>query len=262
MKQGMIEYGRTRHQIRKANREARVDYQRPKRTLIIAVLIVLAILFVIAEICSATYAKQIHDRELAKQLAEDATIELSLINASLISSDQTMLKDAHRKYQDTLTEFNSNAYVTSEQKDLLQQLNDYNTTLVNEEKDAHLIKLHTAVTMLQKELQAVDLKKVSAKSMNSIKENIEDFRNSLEELDDERFDNAISELTEYSNKLIKIIDKTSVCVGTCSEKTIKSRQEELKKILEEYKTILSDCDSEISDYYSPAKLVESLKMLQ
>lgn len=262
MKQGMIEYGRTRRQIRKANREARVDHQAPKRTFIKVLLVLCAIIFVIIEFFSITFAKRIHDRDLAKDLANEATIELSMINASLISGDQKLLKDAHQQYQTTLGQFNANSYIVGDYSELLQQLNDYDSVLSAEEKDAHLIKLHTAILMLQKEMQDVDSSKVSTKSMIDIKENLEDFRNSLEELNDARFADAITELTNYSNDLIKLIDKTSVCVGTCSEKTIKSRQTDLANIFEKYRTVLVNCDTKISQFYSPAELVESLKMLQ
>lgn len=262
MKQGIVEYSRTRRQIRKVNREVRVDRNAPKRKLIKVLLVMCAIVFIAAEIFGITMAKRIHDRDLAKDLANEATIELSSVNAGLISGDQKMLKDAHQQYRTTLDQFNANSYVAEEHADLLEQLNNYDAILSAEEKDAHLVKLRTAIMMLQKELQDVDLTKVSAKSMIDIKERLEDFRNSLEELNDERFASAIAELTNYSNDLIKLIDKTSVCVGTCTEKTIKSRQEDLTKIFDKYRDALIECDAEISKYYSPAELVESLKMLQ
>ena len=221
----------------------------------------LVVVFVIAEIFGLSYAKKLHDRELAKNLAETATIDLSLINSSLISNDQTMLKNSHQQYQNTLASLNKNTYVSTEHQELLEQLNRYDEIISAEEKTAYLTHLHTAVIMLQKELQSIDADKTSAKSMNGIKENFEDFRNKLEDLNDEYFTDAISGLTDYNNKLIKLIDKTSVCVGTCSKKTIKSRQSDLAKLLKEYQDKLAIYDMEISRYYSPANLVESLKML-
>ena len=262
MKQGIVEYHRTRRQIRKVNREARVEQPNPKRILLKLALILFVIIFAIVEVFSLGAAKKTHDRELAKGLAETATINLSLINASLISNDQTMLKESHQQYQDTLSSLKNNTYVTTEHQELLDQLSRYDEIIATEEKTAYLTNFHTAVLMLEKELQSIDAAKISAKSMNDIKEKFEDFRDKLEMLSDERFAGAISDLTDYSNKLIKLIDKTSVCVGTCSKKTIKSRQSDLAKLLEEYQDKLATYDAEISRYYSPAGLVESLKMLQ
>ncbi len=262
MTQGIMEYHRTRRQIRKVNREARVEQPNPKRTLLKVALVLITVIFVVAEIFGLSAAKKIHDRELAKGLAETATINLSLINASLIANDQTMLRGAHQEYQNTLASLKGNTYVATEHQELLDQLSRYDEIIATEENTAYLTNFHTAVIMLQKELQSIDATKTSAKSMNGIKEDIEDFRDKLEDLNDERFAGTISELTDYSNKLIKLIDKTSVCVGTCSKKTIKSRQSDLAKLLEDYQDKLAVYDSEISRYYSPAELVESLKMLQ
>ena len=263
MKQGLIERQRTRREIRKINRETRVDHQGHRRRIIVsAILIVCTLAFVAFEAYSILQSKRLHDQELAKKLADETTIELSLINAGFASSNQTMLKDAHRQYQESLAMFNANDYMKDSQADLLKQLNDYEQVLAQEEKDAHLIKLHTEITMLQKELEDTDLKEISTKSMIETKESFEDFRNSLDELQDERFQDLITELTDYSNEMITVIDKTAVCFGTCTKKTMKARDQELANIFAKYQETLVELDAQISAYYSPAKLIESLKMLQ
>lgn len=262
MNQSIFEQQRTRREIRKINRIARVDTRRNQRLLLTIVLILLAVVFVVVELLSIMQAKRIHDQELARGLADEATIELSLINASLVSSNQTMFKDAHRQYQDTLAQFNDNDYMKTQQQDLLKQLNNYNQVLSDEEKDAELIKFHTAIMMLRKELEDTDLKKVSTKSMITTKESFEDFRNSLEVLNNERFTPLVAELTDFSDEVIAVLDKTSVCVGTCTSKVFKTRTTELEKAFEKHQEALINLDVEISNYYSPANLVKSLKMLQ
>ena len=262
MKQGIIEYHQTRREIRKANRIARVDTRRNQRLLISIALILFAVLFIIIELLGIMQAKRAHDQELARNLANEAMIELSLVNAGLTSSNQTMLKDAHQQYRKTLEQFNQNDYMKNQQRDLLEQLNNYDQILSNEEKTAELTKLQIAIMMLEKEIEDTDLKKISTKSMIATKESFEDFRNSLEGLDNKRFIPLISELTNYSNEIVAVLDKTAVCVGTCTEKVFKDRNVELEKIFEKYQNALTSFDAEISEYYSPAKLVESLKMLQ
>ena len=145
MKQSMMEYQRTRRQIRKVNREARVDQYQTRRTAVKIILIIFACLFAVVEVFGITYAKKLHDRETAKELAEAATIELSLINASLITSDQTQLKDHYQQYQNTLVDFNKNSFMQTEHQALLEELNNYGAIISQEVKDAHLIKLHTAI---------------------------------------------------------------------------------------------------------------------
>ena len=262
MKQGIFEQLHTRREIRKINRIARVDTRRNQRLLVTFILVLFAAIFVVIELISIMQAKHIHDQELAHELADEAMAELSLVNASLVSSNQTMFKDAHRQYQDTLARFNDNDYMKTQQQDLLKQLNDYNQVLSDEEKDAELIKFHTAIMMLRKELEDTDLKKVSMKSMIATKESFEDFRNSLEVLNNERFTPLIAELTEFSNDVIAVLDKTSVCVGTCTSEVFKNQTAELEKTFKEHQDALINFDAEISNYYSPAKLVKPLKMLQ
>ena len=262
MNQSIFEQQRTRREIRKINRIARVDTRRNQRLLITIILVLFAVIFAIVELLSVMQAKRAHDQELARELANETMVELSLINASLASSNQTMFKDTHRQYQDTLAQFNNNDYMKTQQQDLLKQLNDYNQVLSDEEKDAELIKFHTAIMMLRKELEDTDLKKVSTKSMITTKESFEDFRNSLEALSNERFAPLVTELTVFSNDVIAVLDKTSVCVGTCTSKVFKARTAELEKTFQNHQDALINFDVEISDYYSPANLVKSLKMLQ
>ena len=131
MNQSIFEQQRTRREIRKINRIARVDTHRNQRLLFIVILVLFAIVFVLAEVFGIMQAKRAHDQELARSLADEAMVELSLVNASLITSNQTMLKDAHRQYPTTLDQFNQNDYMKTQQQDLLKQLNDYNQILSN-----------------------------------------------------------------------------------------------------------------------------------
>jgi len=222
----------------------------------------LATIFLAAEVFYLGVAKRGHDRELAKGLAETATINLNLINTGLLSDDRATLKDAHLEYRDTLSALKDNDYVVDEHQDLLGQLDRYDEIIAVEEDTAYLSNFRVAVVTLQKDLQSIDAKKTGAEQLKNIKEKLNDFSDKLETLKSERFAEIVSDLIEYDKKLTELIDKTSACIKTCSEKTIKSRQSDLAKLLEEYKDKLSTYDTEISHYYSPAELVESLRVLQ
>lgn len=261
MKQGLFERQIIRREIRKLNREAG-DNSGRRRGLIYVALAVIAMIFVAFEVVDIARSKYQHDRDLATNLASEASVELSLINTGLISSDQTMLKKVYQQYRATLDSFNRNSYMQKEQSELLNSLNAYQAVLGDEIKDAHLIKLRTAIKMLQSELNGASLEKVSTKDMLDVKEAFEDFRDSLEDLKDERFAAVISELTSYSDGLISLIDKTSVCVGVCDSKDLQGRLSELEAMLADYRGRLATSDAEVSSYYSPSALVESLKMIQ
>ncbi len=262
MKQGLIEYRRTRREIRKINRETRVDQKSHCRIITLIALILCAAIFIVFEVFSILQAKRIRSQELASGLADEITVELSQINTSFISGDQTLFKDTYLRYRNSLSELNSNDYVKNNQAELLKRLNAYGQILAEEEEDAHLIKLRTAITMLRKELDDIDLKNTSVKLMVEIKESFEDFRNSLDQLQDERFQNLITELISYSDEIIPIIDKAAACIGTCVEKNIRARSQELDDIHAKYQEVFIELDARMSAYYSPAELIELLKMLQ
>ena len=263
MRQGLIERRRMRREIRRINRETRVDYQEYRHRAGVLVVLALCIFaFIIFEIFSILQSKHIHDQELAKKLADQTTIELSQINTSFISNNQTAFRDAHRQYRKYLVEFNSNDYMKNNQVELLEQLNAYERVLTEEENTAHLIKLHTTIVMLRKELGNISLKDASVKSMIEIKESFKDFRDSLDELHDKRFQDLIFELASYSDEMISIIDKAAICAGSCTKKTMQTYSQELINISAKYQEKLIGLDIQVSASFSPTKLVESLKMLQ
>ena len=252
----------TRREIRKINREAQIEHLKPRQIVLRVVLLICAIIFATCEVFGIMRAKRVHDQELAKEFANETIIELGVINASLFSSNRALLGESHRRYQIILARLNDNSYMQNSQSNLLSRLNEYDQILTEEEKSAHLVKLRTAIVMLQKELQDAETEKVSAETMIGLKENFEDFRSSLEELDNNRFAPFMAELIKYSNELIDLIDKTSVCVGACTEKSFKSRYDELERVFPKYQATLADYDAHLSSYYSPAELVEALEMLQ
>ena len=262
MKQGIIERHRTRRKIRKANRIARVDDHRSRRKIITVVLIVSLVAFVTIEIFSLIDAKRTHDRNLVRGLANDLVIDLSVINASFASNNHALLRDAHQQYRITLAELNRNGYMKRYQQNILNDLNEYDEILQGEEENTRLIKLRTAIMMLQEELQNTATEKVSTKSVIELKEHFLDFRDILEGLDGERFAEIKTQLINYSDELVTVIDRISVCVGTCTESTFKTRSTELQDIFKKYDEKLMELDAAVSDYYSPAELVESLKVLQ
>lgn len=260
MKQSLLEHWRTGRKIRKLNRE--VSPVRSHRKVVIAALIVAVVAFAAFETYDIARSKYRHDKELASELASDIAIELSHIDTGFITSDQTMLKKAHRQYLATLDQLNRNSYMRKEQGELLQSLNEYRSVVDNEVGSAHLIKLRTAIKMLQAELGELNLEKVSAKEMLDAKEALEDFRDSLATLEDARFETIVAKLTDYSDELIKLVDKSSVCVGVCGEKKFKDYLSELEKILAKYQDELIMADAELSKLYSPSSLIDSLEMLQ
>ena len=262
MRQGIIERRRTRREIRKVNRIARVDSRHSQRVLVTVALIIVLITFVVAECFGIVWAKRVHDRNLVRNLADEATIELSMVNTGLMTGDHALLKDSHQKYRVTLAELNANGYMKRDQLKLLDDLNKYDELLSVEEEKTQLTKLHTAIMIFQEELRNVDSKKISSKSMVELKEHFQDFRDSLDYLDGGQFDEIKAQLSNYSEELIAVVDKISVCVGTCTESTFKTRSGELKEISRKYGKKLAELDASLSDYYSPARLVESLKMLQ
>ena len=138
MKQGIIERRRTRREIRKVNRIARVDSRHSQRVLVAVALIILLITFVVAECFGIVWAKRLHDRNMVRSLANEAVIELSLVNTSLMTGDHALLKDSHQKYRATLAELNANGYMKRDQLKVLDDLNKYDELLSVEEEKTHL----------------------------------------------------------------------------------------------------------------------------
>ena len=89
------------------------------------------LVFVSFEVFSLFTAKNAHDYRLAKENAEELSVELSLISSAIKTGNHALFDDSVQRYRTTINRFADNEYTSHHQTELLQSLRDYSELLKN-----------------------------------------------------------------------------------------------------------------------------------
>ena len=262
MNQSIIEHHRTRRRIRKINRSVSPQPTHPNRLLVGLVLIICVVACVALECLSLMHYKELNDRAAARDLANSAIIELGQINNGLLTGDNTLIDASAAQYRATLETMQRNDYIKKDHPEVLTKMQTYLTLISDKQEMLQFSKLRASIQMLEAEIAQVDTAKVSAKNLTTIKSAFEILRDDLSDIDNPEYADLVSQLSDYSNKIISISNQSAACVGACSKKSFTKRLQDLEKLSKTYTTTIKQLDAELSQRYSPAPLVDALKVLQ
>ena len=100
-----------RKAVRKANRIAAIDQEKPKRNFRKVVVIIVAAIFVVVESFLLLSSKVHYDYDESVKVAEEMTIQLSMINTSLQTGNKALFEESLTNFREQLNLFEGNEYV-------------------------------------------------------------------------------------------------------------------------------------------------------
>lgn len=255
---------KVRRQIRKVNRESARSKQgnllRRRRFAIL--FFVLMLVFCAAEVFAVFTAKSQHDYRMAKETADELSVELSLISSALHSGDKTLYENTIDRHRDTLGTFAGNDYVTGRQSHLLSQLQDYRKILLDDEtKVNELLELDAALSGIQSELQAVDIEKLDAANFYQIQQSFQTLRDALSKLESEDIVKLRDKLDSFALKIAELAKNSAVCISVCPKDSFAEKQRTLESYKKEFETDFRELGLSISEKYDPSPLIKALNEL-
>jgi hypothetical protein len=85
-----------------------------------------------------------------------------------------------------------------------------------------------------------------------------DFREGIAKIDAPELAELIGKLTDMSNEMIQIIEKSAVCVGVCQDDALKEKQATVEDITNRYKDELAKLSLSASEKFNPNQLILDL----
>lgn len=259
MNSGLKERASARRQVRKINRRAAVDkeaFARKRRRII---LVIAVLVFVAAEVFTLCFAKYNYDREESKKLADDMSIQLSLISSALRSGNRAIYDDALGAFSFDLRHFNENSYVKREASDFNNRLVDYHNMLINNADFlSELMDLRVAVNMLQNSTNDAKNSSIDAGKVSEIAKNYAEFREGLANIKSQELKEIKKILEDYSNEIIPLIENSAVCISVCSENILNEKRDAISRLIDDKNKELEPLDEKVSAPYNPNALIIDL----
>ena len=254
----------TRRQIRKLNRESIRDKKRNelRRRNFAIIFFVAALVFCAGEILAIFTAKNQHDYRLAKESAEELSVELSLISSAFRSGNKTLYDNSISRYQDTLASFSENDYVRVHQLELLSKLRDYNKNLQeNTTSIAELLELDAALESLLLELDDVDTEKLNSMNFYQIQQSFQTLSDALANLKTEEYEELRNRIDSFARKISELAKNSAICVSVCTKESFVEMQKKLEKYRKDYNEDFTQLGRSISEKYDPSSLILELGKL-
>lgn len=224
---------------------------------ILAIIAVVA--FILIEGFVLTSAKYRYDHDQSVIVAEELSVQLSLISSSLQSGNKAIYNQAVKDYHSILIEFSKNYYVRTQAQDLVRALDDYDDKLtVDADFIAQLIELRIATATVSSVATNMKTSEIDALKVYDIAQNYINLRDGVEKITAPELSEVASKLTAMSNEIIQIADKTAVCVSVCTEDVLLQKQAVIEDIVLRYKDEISNLSITVSEKYSPSQLILDL----
>ena len=224
---------------------------------ILAIIAVVA--FILIEGFVLTSAKYRYDHDQSVIVAEELSVQLSLISSSLQSGNKAIYNQAVKDYHSILIEFSKNYYVRTQAQDLVRALDDYDDKLtVDADFIAQLIELRIATATVSSVATNMKTSEIDALKVYDIAQNYINLRDGVEKITAPELSEVASKLTAMSNEIIQIADKTAVCVSVCTEDVLLQKQAVIEDIVLRYKDDISNLSIAVSEKYSPSQLILDL----
>ena len=219
---------------------------------------VLAILAVIAFILIEGFvlgsAKYRYDHDQSVITADELSVQLSLISASLQSGNKAIYTQAVKDYHSILIEFSKNYYVRTQAQDLVRALDEYDDRLtVDADFVAQLMELRIVTATISAVSSNAKTSDIDALKVYDIAQNYTNLRDGVEKITAPELAEIAGKLTAMSNEIIQIADRTAVCVSVCTEDVLLEKQNIIEDIVKRYKDELSELSIAVSEKYSPEK---------
>ena len=224
---------------------------------------VLAILAVIAFILIEGFvlgsAKYRYDHDQSVITADELSVQLSLISASLQSGNKAIYTQAVKDYHSILIEFSKNYYVRTQAQDLVRALDEYDDRLtVDADFVAQLMELRIVTATISAVSSNAKTSDIDALRVYDIAQNYTNLRDGVEKITAPELAEIAGKLTAMSNEIIQIADRTAVCVSVCTEDILLEKQNIIEDIVRRYKDELSELSIAVSEKYSPSQLILDL----
>ena len=224
---------------------------------------VLAILAVIAFILIEGFvlgsAKYRYDHDQSVITADELSVQLSLISASLQSGNKAIYTQAVKDYHSILIEFSKNYYVRTQAQDLVRALDEYDDRLtVDADFVAQLMELRIVTATISAVSSNAKTSDIDALRVYDIAQNYTNLRDGVEKITAPELAEIAGKLTAMSNEIIQIADRTAVCVSVCIEDVLLEKQNIIEDIVRRYKDELSELSIAVSEKYSPSQLILDL----
>ena len=223
------------------------------------VAIVAVIAFILVEGYVLSFAKYRYDHDLSVAIADELSVQLSLISASLQSGNKAIYSQAVKDYHSTLIEFSKNYYVRSEAKDLVRALDDYDDRLtVDADFISQIMELRIATATISTVSSGAKSSEIDALKVYDIAQNFINLRDGIEKITAPDLAEIAGKLTTMSNEIIQIADKSAVCISICTDNVLLEKQNVVEDIVKRYKDDLSKLGIAISEKYNPSQLILDL----
>ena len=199
---------------------------------------VLAILAVIAFILIEGFvlgsAKYRYDHDQSVITADELSVQLSLISASLQSGNKAIYTQAVKDYHSILIEFSKNYYVRTQAQDLVRALDEYDDRLtVDADFVAQLMELRIVTATISAVSSNAKTSDIDALKVYDIAQNYTNLRDGVEKITAPELAEIAGKLTAMSNEIIQIADRTAVCVSVCTEDVLLEKQNIIETIRKE-----------------------------
>ena len=222
--------------------------------------ILVAIIFVAIEAYVLSFAKFSYDHAQSIGIAEELSIQLSLISVSMQSGNKATYSQALADYRKALHDFSKNPYVQSRAHDLLTALQNYSGLHMEEsELISQYMELRVATANIATVSTSMKNSEIDAIKVYDFARTYIDFREGIAKISAPELAEIIAKLTSMSNEIIQIAEKSAVCVGgVCQDDALTEKQNAVEDITKRYQDELTKLSLEASEKFNPNQLILDL----
>lgn len=221
--------------------------------------IIVAIIFVAIEAYVLSFAKFRYDHAQSIGIAEELSVQLSLISVSMQSGNKATYAKALADYRKVLDDFSENPYVRARAHDLLNSLQNYSGLHLEEsELISQYMELRVATANIETVSDTIKKSEIDAIKVYDFARTYIDFREGIAKIDAPELAELIGKLTDMSNEMIQIMEKSAVCVGVCQDDALKEKQATVEDITNRYKDELTKLSLSASEKFNPNQLILDL----
>lgn len=248
-----------RRAVRRANRIAAIDQEKPKRTFRRRVIIIAALFALAAECYVLMLAKVQSDQQASIEISNDLALSLSQLSTALQQGNAAQYTQATIDFRTNLQRFDENSYAHDRATTLINQLKNYDATLV---ADADIIteltELHLAINKIDDTASSALASIIDAVQLFYLRDDYRDLRTSLNRIQSASLQALKMQLISLSDELINYLDSAAVCINVCAEQTLVEKQNVMQEIYQRYAAELATQSEAISAAYNPNALILAL----
>jgi len=215
--------------------------------------------FILVEAGILSYAKYNYDHRESIDVADEISLQLSLINAALQSGNDAAYINAVTKFRAELDVFGDNNYVKGSAQDLLRALQEYSATLLDDSNlITEMMELRVAFDAISTATTEAQNANIDATQAYAIANDYKDFHAGLERISSAELQDIKSKLVSMSEELARAVENSAACITICPEETLLEKQNTINEIVTKYQSDLEALSSAVSQKYNPNQLILDL----